>query len=173
MINMPGVDIGSVPTKRQSLIPFPRVGKRDSISNRLSFTSYDWPKRDAFKRRLTRRSYWDKSSRAFNRRILRSGGEDESSWDMTGVPDHSLYKRQSLIPFPRTGKRSGGQNKEENQVYVFESPEDDDEENVGSMLVEANIGVDFEDDYEPLYGSLGLEAEDNELGRIDSRVPLT
>ena len=86
---MTGVDVdisASLPTKRQSLIPFPRVGKRDSLSSKVSLTSY-WPKRDDFKRRITRRSYWDKDNRAFNRRILRSG--EERSWPDT-PPGHLL-----------------------------------------------------------------------------------
>lgn len=166
---MTGVDVdisASLPTKRQSLIPFPRVGKRDSVSSKVSLTSYNWPKRDDFKRRITRRSYWDKDSRAFNRRILRSG--DERSWaEVTPPQGHLLLKRQSLIPFPRTGKRSQGPSKEENQVYVFESPEEaeeEDDEKIGSVLAEADFDVDFEDDYEELEGSLELGKEFTELG---------
>ena len=132
------VDLGSGPTKRQSLIPFPRVGKRETISSKLAF--YNSPKRDDFKRRITKKSYWNHpDSRAFNRRIL---------------------KRQSLIPFPRTGKRSGRSNKEENQVYVFENSdeEEDEEENVGSMFAEAHVDIDFED-YDQLEGSPEFEPE--------------
>ena len=171
---MPGVDIGSVPTKRQSLIPFPRVGKRDSISSRLSVSSYDWPKRDDFKRRITRRSYWDQNSRAFSRRILRSEDDGDSferritrSWDqVTPAPGHLLHKRQSLIPFPRTGKRSDGPNKEENQVYVFESPEDEEDGDIGSVFAEADIDVDFDEDFDQLEGMEDVESEEPEIGRV-------
>ena len=145
----PGREVGlaSLPSKRQSLIPFPRVGKRESISSKLAF--YNSPKRDDFKRRITKKSHWNLvDSRAFNRRILR---------------DHQPQKRQSLIPFPRTGKRSVGSNKEENQVYVFEeSDEEEDEDgNVGSMIAEADVDIDFED-YDQLEGSHEFEPE---LGR--------
>ena len=150
IISMPGVDLdlGSLPTKRQSLIPFPRVGKRDSISSKLSF--YNSPKRDDFKRRITKKSYWNlPESRAFNRRILR---------------DHQPQKRQSLIPFPRTGKRSLGTNKEENQIYIFENPDEEEEENVGPMFAEAHVDIDFED-YDQLEASHEFDGEDPELGR--------
>ena len=166
---MTGVDVdisASLPTKRQSLIPFPRVGKRDSLSSKVSLTSY-WPKRDDFKRRITRRSYWDKDNRAFNRRILRSG--EERSWPDT-PPAHLLLKRQSLIPFPRTGKRSQGLSKEENQVYIFESPEEEEEENgkIGSVLAEADFDVDFEEDYEDEELELGscLECYTQTLNKL-------
>ena len=141
---MPGVDVdlGSLPTKRQSLIPFPRVGKRDSISSKLSF--YNSLKRDDFKRRITKKSYWNQpDSRAFNRRIL---------------------KRQSLIPFPRTGKRSGRSNKEENQVYVFDNPDEEENENDGSMFAEAHVDIDFED-YDQLEGRHEFDGEEPALGR--------
>ena len=149
MISIPGVqvDLGSLPTKRQSLIPFPRVGKRDSISSKLSF--YNSPKRDDFKRRITKKSYWNlPESQAFNRRIMR---------------DHQPQKRQSLIPFPRTGKRSVGTNKEENQIYIFENPDGEDED-VGPMFAEAHVDIDFED-YDQLEQSHEFDVEDPELGR--------
>ena len=85
---------------------------------------------DPFKRRITRAGGWD-----FTRRILRSlddGGEDgfkrritRSGAEVTPPPGHSLRKRQSLIPFPRTGKRSSN---EQNQIYVYENEEEDDYE---------------------------------------------
>ena len=87
--------------------------------------------------------------RAFNRRILR---------------DHQPQKRQSLIPFPRTGKRSVGTNKEENQIYIFENPDEEEEENVGPMFAEAHVDIDFED-YDQLEASHEFDGEDPELGR--------
>ena len=101
----------------------------------------NWPKRDDFKRRITRRSSWGKSSKSFDRRILRSTpayGEGfkrriTRSWDeATPSPEISVRKRQSLIPFPRTGKRSvstesSNNNRELDQVYIYDSPEDDPE----------------------------------------------
>lgn len=84
---------------------------------------------DPFKRRITRAAGWD-----FTRRILRSLDEGEDGFkrritrsgaEVTPAPSHSLHKRQSLIPFPRTGKRSSN---EQNQIYVYENEEDNDYE---------------------------------------------
>ena len=72
-----------------------------------------------------------------------------------------------MIPFPRTGKRSVGTNtKEENQVYVFENPEEEEDldENVGSMFAEAHVNIDLED-YDQLEGSREFDSEEAELGR--------
>ena len=79
--------------------------------NRRILRSNDWKpfRSNDFKRRITR-SYWDKNAlrgEGFKRRITRS----------THGPQR-LMKRQSLIPFPRTGKRSEGlANKEQNNIY--------------------------------------------------------
>ena len=141
------LEFATVPSKRQSLIPFPRVGKRDNSYHRRLLRSQArqepqlWRKRDDFKRRITKRSSWGKS-RSFDRRILRStpgygdGGEFKRwitrSWDdATHAPEMSVRKRQSLIPFPRTGKRSGStesSNRELNQVYVYDSPQEEEED---------------------------------------------
>jgi len=139
------MEFATVPSKRQSLIPFPRVGKRASSDyhRRILRSQSHWPKRDDFKRRITKKSSWGKSSKAFDRRILRStaaygnnGGEFKRritrSWDeATRAPELAVRKRQSLIPFPRTGKRSGStesSNRELNQVYIYDSPDDQDED---------------------------------------------
>ena len=60
----------------------------------------------------------------------------------TSVPELRLKKRQSLIPFPRTGKRSGSPpgSQEFDQVYVYE--EDEVPNDVDSYGTEA----DFDDD---------------------------
>ena len=115
------VEFESIPTKRQSLIPFPRVGKRGSVFSRRILRSNGWKplRSNDFKRRITR-SYWDKSElrgEGFKRRITRSVHGPQR-----------LMKRQSLIPFPRTGKRSVGfGNKEQNQIYMFENEEEDED----------------------------------------------
>ena len=117
------------PSKRQSLIPFPRVGRSsspdfdfDSAMARESRASSDraFHRRllrsvGDFKRRITRsgseasgssgaRSTRSRSSQgsttAFTRRILR-----EASTGQAGFR-RRITKKQSLIPFPRTGKRS-------------------------------------------------------------------
>ena len=90
--------------------------------NRRILRSNDWKpfRSNDFKRRITR-SYWDKNAlrgEGFKRRITRS----------THGPQR-LMKRQSLIPFPRTGKRSEGlANKEQNQIYMFDNDEEDDDD---------------------------------------------
>lgn len=141
------MEYATVPSKRQSLIPFPRVGKRaafdSSYHRRLLRSQAHWPKRDDFKRRITRRSSWGKSNKSFDRRILRStaayaddGGEFKRritrSWDeATRAPELAVRKRQSLIPFPRTGKRSAStesSNRELDQVYIYDSPDDQDDD---------------------------------------------
>jgi hypothetical protein len=94
------VELATVPSKRQSLIPFPRVGRslqpaRSAFHRRLLRSASS-----EFKRRITRSPA---SARlAFGRRITRAG----PAW-ATVAPERILQKRQSLIPFPRTGKRSG------------------------------------------------------------------
>ena len=56
--------------------------------------------------------------------------------------DHQMLKRQSLIPFPRTGKRSTiPTNKELDQFYIYENNDDDDNEDYDS-------GAEKEDDDE-------------------------
>lgn len=111
----------AIPSKRQSLIPFPRVGKRSWTFDRRILRSGD-----EFKRRITR-SWWD-NDRPFTRRILRSGDYafQRRLIKRSGVEEdvHGLGKRQSLIPFPRTGKRSViVPNQELDQVYVYEEPD--------------------------------------------------
>ena len=114
----------------------PSSGRQSQLVGKLSGAKQlrSWPpRRDGFKRRITR-SYWD-------RRILRSLGPP---------PEHSRAKKQSLIPFPRTGKRSLGAgdksgltpSKEENQIYVYEN---DDEEDPEFYETEADV-MDGEDD---------------------------
>ena len=102
-----------------------QVEARSSPFSRRLIRSNGWSKSDPFKRRITRSGGWD-----FTRRIMRSvdGGEDgfkrritRSGAEVTPAPSHSLHKRQSLIPFPRTGKRSSN---EQNQIYVYENEED-------------------------------------------------
>ena len=119
------------PSKRQSLIPFPRVGRSsplDSIDFDDSMTRESRAASDRafhrrllrsvgdFKRRITRsgseatlgsgsgerrtRSRSQGSNTAFTRRILR-----EASTGQAGFR-RRITKKQSLIPFPRTGKRS-------------------------------------------------------------------
>ena len=122
------------PSKRQSLIPFPRVGRSsdfdfDSTMARESRASSDraFHRRllrsvGDFKRRITRsgseasgssgaRSTRSRSSQgsttAFTRRILR-----EASTGQAGFR-RRITKKQSLIPFPRTGKRSGAPGEQE------------------------------------------------------------
>ena len=125
------------PSKRQSLIPFPRVG-RSSPVNSIPDDSIDF---DDF---MTRESRAASSDRAFHRRLLRSVGDfkrriTRSGSEATlgsGAGERStrsrsqgsttafarrilreastgqagfrrrITKKQSLIPFPRTGKRS-------------------------------------------------------------------
>jgi len=139
------VEFESVPSKRQSLIPFPRVGKRGgSVFNRRILRSNDWrPLRsNDFKRRITR-SYWDKSAlrgEGFKRRITRSAHGPQR-----------LMKRQSLIPFPRTGKRSGGlANKEQNQIYMFDNDEEEDDAEDNFEYYDEDLGLgnfDLKGDY--------------------------
>ena len=102
-----------MPSKRQSLIPFPRVGKRESpvLSFHRRLLRSGAEATGDFKRRITRSSH----SGAFSRRVLRDTGEQgfrrrltRSSMEATTAPEWRVEKRQSLIPFPRTGKRSGG-----------------------------------------------------------------
>ena len=72
----------------------------------------------------------------------------------TSVPEQRLNKRQSLIPFPRTGKRSGSQsgNREFDQIYVYE---EDEVPNVESSY---ESEADFDDDLQKDY-------DDYDLGR--------
>ena len=131
------------PGKRQSLIPFPRVGKRSSAFNRRILRSAG----DGFKRRITRRSWWNNDG-GYSRRISRSAGYDfhRRLIKRSAMPhedfDHQMLKRQSLIPFPRTGKRSTiPTNKELDQFYIYENNDDDDNEDYDS-------GAEKEDDDE-------------------------
>ena len=186
------LEYATVPTKRQSLIPFPRVGKRGNQAYDASFhrriLRSNWPKRDDFKRRLTRRSSWGKSSKSFDRRILRSTpayGEGfkrriTRSWDeATPSPEISVRKRQSLIPFPRTGKRSvstesSNNNRELDQVYIYDSSDDDpeiqpevepepepepkeNEEDIDIMINSDDFDSEFEDSLDD--DSLGSERD--------------
>ena len=141
------VEFESVPSKRQSLIPFPRVGKRGgSVFNRRILRSNNWRpiRSNDFKRRITR-SYWDKSAlrgEGFKRRITRSAHGPQR-----------LMKRQSLIPFPRTGKRSDSlANKEQNQIYMFDNDDEEDgaeenfdyyDEDLGRTLIVANSTLEL------------------------------
>ena len=188
------LEFATVPSKRQSLIPFPRVGKRqvDNTYHRRLLRSQGsqlWHKRDDFKRRITKRSSWGKS-RSFDRRILRStpgygdGGEFKrritGSWDdATHAPEMMVRKRQSLIPFPRTGKRSGStesSNRELNQVYVYDSPQEDDEDPETEPEPEPEDDED-EDEFDTLDDDdLVFEDElddldDDSLGRENAPIP--
>ena len=96
-------------------ITISKVETRSSPFSRRLIRSSGWPKSDPFKRRITRGSVWAPRG-VFSRRILRQAGERPAP----GQPGRSLVKRQSLIPFPRTGKRSAG---EQNQIYVYENEE--------------------------------------------------
>merc|ERR1719474_284969 len=57
-----------------------------------------------------------RNNEEFRRRVTRS-------WDKaTEAPELRIMKRQSLIPFPRTGKRSGTTepgNRENDQIYMY------------------------------------------------------
>ena len=139
-----------VPSKRQSLIPFPRVGRSPrragdrSFHRRLLRSTLG---SNGFKRRITRSG---DQSNAFSRRILRDAAGREGF-------RRRLTKKQSLIPFPRTGKRSGDIGEQERdqvrgpipdnlptaQVYIYEAEEEpvtetpeeeqeEDEEGLGS-----------------------------------------
>ena len=121
------------PSKRQSLIPFPRVGRAPrraagrSFHRRLLRSALGSA---GFKRRVTRSG---EQSSAFGRRILRDTAGREGF-------RRRLTKRQSLIPFPRTGKRSGETGEEERdqvrgqvpdilptaQVYIYEAEEEEE-----------------------------------------------
>jgi len=138
-------EYATVPSKRQSLIPFPRVGKRggQAYHRRLLRSGKPTWNKDDFKRRITKKAAWGRNSKSFDRRILRStagyaeGGDGfkrriTRSWnEATPPPELVVRKRQSLIPFPRTGKRSGStessNNRELDQVYIYDSQEDDPE----------------------------------------------
>jgi len=126
-------------------------GRQSQLAGKLSGAKQlrSWPpRRDGFKRRITR-SYWD-------RRILRSLGPP---------PEHSRAKKQSLIPFPRTGKRSLGSgdnsgltpSKEENQIYVYENDDDEDPEfyetDADVMNGEDDGVLTMDDDYEDSLGA--------------------
>ena len=167
------VEIATVPSKRQSLIPFPRVGKRagrdfDSSYHRRIFRAQ--PYWDDFKRRITRRSSTSKpklsrssiavgrkNSESFQRRITRTWEE------ATEAPEFEIIKRQSLIPFPRTGKRSGtteSGSRENDQIYIYgdESDEEEDEPEAEPESEPYNyeeVEDDVFDDDEPESESLG------------------
>ena len=66
----------------------------------------------------------------YQRRITRSSLTPSLGGSYATKAPHNLKKRQSLIPFPRTGKRSGDGtiNKELDQFYVFENEDEEDDE---------------------------------------------
>ena len=100
-------------------ITISKVETRSSPFSRRLIRSSGWPKSDPFKRRITRGSVMAPRG-VFSRRILRQAGERPAP----GQPGRtSLVKRQSFIPFPRTGKRSAGSAGEQNQIYVYENEE--------------------------------------------------
>ena len=129
------------PSKRQSLIPFPRVGRSpvnsippDSVHFDDSMTRESRAPSDrAFRRRLLRsvgdfkRRITRSGSGTFKRRITRSlGSSGERSMGSQGSTTafarrilreastgqagfrRRITKKQSLIPFPRTGRSSSG-----------------------------------------------------------------
>lgn len=61
---------------------------------------------------------------AFTRRILREANSGQAGFR------RRITKKQSLIPFPRTGKRSSDPpgELERDQVYIYEEQDDDPEE---------------------------------------------
>ena len=173
------LEFATVPSKRQSLIPFPRVGKRatrdfdSSFHRRILRAQPYWLKRDDFKRRITRRSSWSepRPSRSslssgrrfkdeFHRRITRS-------WDekATEAPELNVMKRQSLIPFPRTGKRSGTTepgNRENDQIYMYEVASDEEGDDLEAEpepepLNDEELDDVIFDDEEPESESLGIK----------------
>ena len=169
------------PSKRQSLIPFPRVGR--SPVNSIPDDSID------FDDSMTRESRASSSDRAFHRRLLRSVGDFKRRITRSGSEATSLgsgsserstrsrsqgsttafarrilreassgqagfrrriTKKQSLIPFPRTGKRSSSAPGElerdqvwakilfwkvsklvSTQVYIYEEEDEEPEEGLG------------------------------------------
>ena len=173
------LEFATVASKRQSLIPFPRVGKRatrnfdSSFHRRILRAQSYWPKRDDFKRRITRRSSWtdprlSRSSLSsgrrykeeFHRRITRSWDEEA-----TEAPELSVKKRQSLIPFPRTGKRSGTTepgNRENDQIYMYEVASDEEGDDLEAEpepepLDDEELDDVIVDDEEPESENLGSE----------------
>ena len=86
------------------------------------------------------------------------------SWEeATEAPEFGIIKRQSLIPFPRTGKRSGtteSGSRENDQIYIYgdESDEEEDEPEAEPESEPYNYeeveDVVFDDD-EPESESLG------------------
>lgn len=151
--------VGSVEYEPPSSMRSQSVGKLSGAKQLRSWP----PRRDGFKRRITR-SYWD-------RRILRSLGPP---------PEHSRAKKQSLIPFPRTGKRSlaAGDNagltpsKEENQIYVYENDDDEDPEfyetEADVMDGEDNGDLTMDEDYED---SLGANLQGRGHSMLISNLP--
>jgi len=139
----------SHPVKRQSLIPFPRVGKRSPGAFALQSDGFkrritrSLPRRGVFNRRILRSVIGDR----YQRRITRSSSTPKGDSSLTISP-HNLKKRQSLIPFPRTGKRSGdaSNNKELDQFYVFENEDDEDDIDPSEIVEDDHAVVDFYDD---------------------------
>lgn len=81
--------------------------------------------------------------------------------EVTESPERLVVKRQSLIPFPRTGKRSGG---ELDQVYIYEGDEDEEEE--VDPIVEQEISEEEaeDDDEEDEEDEEDLELREESLG---------
>ena len=152
----------------------PSKRQRDAFTRRL-LRSQDWPKRDDFKRRITKKSGGDSfheknekksggrgglgSSAAFERRILRSARQIMRTVTVTPLPELAVNKRQSLIPFPRTGKRSG----ESAQVYIYDEEEPEPE----PLRKEEEVEIDEEDEEEDDEDS-DFMLDDRDLGDDDA-----
>merc|ERR1719278_777376 len=82
--------------------------------------------------RSTRARSSQGSTTAFARRILR-----EASTGQAGFR-RRITKKQSLIPFPRTGRSSSGSpgELERDQVYIYEEEDEEPEEDTGLGLRE-------------------------------------
>ena len=172
------LELATVPSKRQSLIPFPRVGKRatrdldSSFHQRILRAQPYWPKRDDFKRRITKRSSLTEPRLSRSSLSLRRRNNEEfrrritRSWDeATEAPELGIMKRQSLIPFPRTGKRSGTTepgNGENDQIYMYgvanhEEGDDLEAEPEPEPLDDQELDDVIFDDEEPESESLGIK----------------
>jgi len=147
----------SHPVKRQSLIPFPRVGKRslgalslqsDGFKRRITRSL---PRRGVFNRRILRSLMGNRYQRRITRSSLTPSLEESLAPSLRGSyatkAPHNLKKRQSLIPFPRTGKRSGDGtiNKELDQFYVFENEDEEEFDETESMEDKQDM-MDFYDE---------------------------
>jgi len=77
------------------------------------------------------------STTAFARRILR-----EASTGQAGFR-RRITKKQSLIPFPRTGRSSSGApgELERDQVYIYEEEDEEPEEDTGLGLRERPVNL--------------------------------